>query len=164
MNKKNILDTKIIENVAVVTLDTPGEKVNKLNEALIEEFSSFLDRLESDDSLEGAVLLSGKDENFIAGADMDMFKIRTTQEELSELSWTGHEVLLRIENFSKPVVAGIHGSCMGGGTELALACHYRVVSDHKSERTNVFSVRSNSSSSLPSLTSLASKPAVKSSP
>ncbi|MEX0648486.1 MAG: enoyl-CoA hydratase-related protein, partial [Balneolaceae bacterium] len=134
MNKKNILNTRIIENVAVVTLDTPGEKVNKLNEALIEEFSSLLDRLESDDSLEGAVLLSGKDENFIAGADMDMFKRRTTAEQLSELSWTGHEVLLRVEEFPKPVVAGIHGSCMGGGTELALACHYRVVSDHKSTK------------------------------
>ncbi|MEX1268024.1 MAG: fatty acid oxidation complex subunit alpha FadJ [Balneolaceae bacterium] len=134
MNKKNILNTRIIENVAVVTLDTPGEKVNKLNEALIEEFSSLLDRLESDDSLEGAVLLSGKDENFIAGADMDMFKRRTTAEQLSELSWTGHEVLLRVEEFPKPVVAGIHGSCMGGGTELALACQYRIVSDHKSTK------------------------------
>lgn len=131
MNKQNnILKTEIIDSVAVVTLDTPGEKVNKLNEPMISEFSALLDQLENDDSLEGALLVSGKEGNFIAGADIEMFKTRDTAEELSELSWTGHEILLRVENFSKPIVVGIHGSCMGGGTELALACHYRIVSDH----------------------------------
>ena len=104
--------------------------MNKLNETLIDEFSSFLDYLESNDDLAGAVLLSGKENNFIAGADIEMFKTRETAEELADLSRTGHEILLRVENFSKPIVVGIHGSCMGGGTELALACHYRIVSDH----------------------------------
>lgn len=132
--KKEILQTEIIENVAVVSLDTPGEKVNKLDEKLIDEFSDFLDRLESDDELEGALLISGKENNFIAGADIEMFKKRETAEELSELSWTGHQILLRIERFSKPIIVGIHGSCMGGGTELALASHYRIVSDHKSTK------------------------------
>lgn len=139
--KKKILQTEIIDNVAVITLDTPGEKVNKLNEKLIDEFSDVLDELESDDSLEGALIISGKENNFIAGADIEMFKTRDTAEELSELSWTGHKILLRIENFSKPVVAGIHGSCMGGGTELALACHYRVVSDHNSTKIGLPEVK-----------------------
>ena len=132
--ENNILRFKTINNVAVITLDNPGEKVNKLNEALIDEFSVFLKKLESDNSLEGAVLISGKDENFIAGADIDMFKTRETAEELEELSHTGQEILLKIENSPKPVVAAIHGSCMGGGTELALACHYRIVSDHNSTK------------------------------
>lgn len=137
----NILQTEIVDGVAIVTLDTPGEKVNKLNEALIEEFSALLDRLESDDSLRGALLISGKEENFIAGADIDMFKSRSTAEEMAELSWTGHEILLRVEQFKKPIVAGIHGSCMGGGTELALACHYRIVSDHKSTKIGLPEVK-----------------------
>lgn len=128
--KSGIFKTEITDGVAVVTLDTPGEKVNKLNEALIDEFSELLDRLESDDDLIGAVLLSGKAENFIAGADIEMFKTRETAEEMRELSQTGHDILLRVERCKKPIVAGIHGSCMGGGTELALACHYRIVSDH----------------------------------
>lgn len=132
MSTHNTLHIDILEDIAIVTLDTPGEKVNKLNEVMIEEFSEFLDRLESDDSLKGAVLLSGKDENFIAGADIEMFKTRNTAEELEALSWTGHQILLRIEECRKPVVAAINGSCMGGGTELALACHYRIVSDHTS--------------------------------
>jgi 3-hydroxyacyl-CoA dehydrogenase / enoyl-CoA hydratase / 3-hydroxybutyryl-CoA epimerase len=118
-------------NVAIVTLDDPDEKVNKLNEKLIGEFTGFLDDLRSDNELRGAILMSGKNDNFIAGADIDMFKSRETAEEMEELSWTGHEVLLEIEKFPKPIVACIHGSCMGGGTELALACHYRVVSDSR---------------------------------
>src|SRR6056297_3785776 len=128
--KKNILKEEVIDGVMIVTLDTPGEKVNKLDENLIEEFSSLLDSIEENSDINGAVLLSGKENNFIAGADIEMFKSRTTPEELSQLSWTGHEILLRVENFPKPIVVGIHGSCMGGGTELALACHYRLVSDH----------------------------------
>jgi len=131
---KNILHLETIDNVAVITLDTPGEKVNKLNEALIDEFSEYLQKLETDNSLEGAVLISGKDENFIAGADIDMFKTRETAEELEELSRTGQDILLQIENSKKPIVVAIHGSCMGGGTELALACHYRIVSDHNATK------------------------------
>lgn len=133
-NKRDILQTETIDDVAIVILDTPGEKVNKLNEKLIDEFSDFLDKLESDDNLEGALLISGKENNFIAGADIEMFKTRETAQELSELSWRGHEILLRIESFPKPIVVGIHGSCMGGGTELALASHYRIVSDHNSTK------------------------------
>ena len=138
---KKIFKTDKVDGVAIITLDMPGDKVNKLNEALIEQFSAFLDELESDDSLEGALLVSGKENNFIAGADIEMFKTRETAEELSELSWTGHEILLRVENFPKPIVAGIHGSCMGGGTELALACHYRIVSDHNSTKIGLPEVK-----------------------
>lgn len=134
MLQNNILNIKVIKKVAVVTLDTPGEKVNKLNEKLIDEFSEFLDKLESDPGMDGAVLMSGKEENFIAGADIEMFKERETAEELEELSRIGNNILFRVENFSKPIVAGIHGSCMGGGTELALACHYRIISDHSSTK------------------------------
>src|SRR6056297_4350143 len=139
--KKNILKEEVIDGVMIVTLDTPGEKVNKLDENLIEEFSSLLDSIEENSDINGAVLLSGKENNFIAGADIEMFKTRDTAEELSELSWTGHEILLRVENFPKPIVAGIHGSCMGGGTELALACHYRLVSDHSDTKIGLPEVK-----------------------
>ena len=108
---------------------------------MIDEFSDFLDNLESDDSLEGSLIISGKENNFIAGADIEMFKTRDTADELSYLSWKGHEALLRIENFTKPIVVGIHGSCMGGGTELALASHYRIVSDHNSTKIGLPEVK-----------------------
>jgi len=139
--KTKILQTETVDSVLIVRLDTPGEKVNKLNEPMIEEFSDLLDRLETDNTLEGALLISGKESNFIAGADIEMFKTRETADELSELSWTGHEILLRVEQFKKPIVVGIHGSCMGGGTELALACHYRIVSDHNSTKIGLPEVK-----------------------
>ncbi|MEX2463941.1 MAG: 3-hydroxyacyl-CoA dehydrogenase NAD-binding domain-containing protein [Balneolaceae bacterium] len=139
--KKNILSIETIDRVAVITLNTPDEKVNKLNETLMDEFTSTIDSIESDDSIDGALLISGKENNFIAGADIDMFKSRESAKELELLSLTGHEILLKIENLTKPVVAGIHGSCMGGGTELALACHYRIVSDHPSTKIGLPEVK-----------------------
>jgi len=142
MNKKEkIIQIETRDGVAVVLLNTPGEKVNKLNEQLIDEFSGFLDKLETDDSLIGALLVSGKENNFIAGADIEMFKTRTTADELSELSRTGQRILNRVESLGKPVVVGIHGSCMGGGTELALACDYRIVSDHSSTKIGLPEVK-----------------------
>lgn len=118
------------ENVAVITLNQPGEKVNTLNEAMMDQFENFLDDLESDVSLKGAVLISGKENNFIAGADIEMFKARETAEEIEQLSLDGHKILNRVESSSKPIVVAIHGSCMGGGLELSLACHYRIASGH----------------------------------
>ncbi len=118
------------ENVAVITLDQPGEKVNTLNESMMDQFSEFLDDFDSDPSLKGAVLISGKENNFIAGADIEMFKARETAEEIEQLSLDGHKILNRVESSSKPIVVAIHGSCMGGGLELSLACHYRIASGH----------------------------------
>ena len=118
------------ENVAIITLDQPGEKVNTLNEEMMDQFSDFLDTLDSDPSLKGAVLISGKDNNFIAGADIEMFKARDTAVEIEQLSLDGHKILNRVENSSKLIVVAIHGSCMGGGLELSLACQYRIASNH----------------------------------
>jgi len=117
------------DSVAIITLDLPGEKVNKLNESMMDEFSSFLDDLEANDELIGAVLISGKKDTFIAGADIDMFQARDTAEEIEQLSKDGHKILNRIADFKKPIAVAVHGSCMGGGLELSLACHYRVCSD-----------------------------------
>ncbi len=124
------LNIDISKEVAVLAIDNPSEKVNTLNETMMEEFSAFLDELESNDSLKGAVLISGKENNFIAGADIEMFKARETADEIEQLSLSGHRILNRIEESIKPIVVAIHGSCMGGGLELSLACHYRTASSH----------------------------------
>lgn len=138
---RSILSVEKRDRVAVVSLDSPGEKVNKLNEQLIDEFSTLIEHIESDPSVDGIVLVSGKSDNFIAGADIEMFKSRTHARELEELSLTGHQILSTLEAYPKPIVAGIHGSCMGGGTELALACHYRIVSDHPSTKIGLPEVK-----------------------
>ncbi len=122
--------TDVRESIAVVTLDLPGEPVNKLTAAVRVEFEALLIRLRDDAEIKGVVLISGKPDTFIAGADIDEFTALTTQAEAERLSFEGQEMVSRIETLPKPVVAAIHGACLGGGLELALACHSRVASDH----------------------------------
>lgn len=124
------LDIKTEDEIAIVTLDQPGEKVNKLNEELISAFKDLLDTYQQDDSIKGIVITSGKKGNFIAGADVEMLKNKKAPDEIEDLSRRGNKLLLRLEQFEKPVVAAIHGACIGGGNEVAMACHYRVASDH----------------------------------
>jgi 3-hydroxyacyl-CoA dehydrogenase/enoyl-CoA hydratase/3-hydroxybutyryl-CoA epimerase len=116
--------------VAVVTLDLPGAPVNTLSTAVALEFDGLLTRLEADPEVSAVVLRSGKPDNFIAGADIEEFTRLRTAEEATALSRRAQELMDRVAASRKPVVAAIHGSCLGGGMELALACHWRVATDH----------------------------------
>ena len=115
--------------VAVVWMDQPGEKVNKISIDLVDEFKTMLDGLEDDDTVRGIVLISRKPDNFIAGADIEKFKDMTSPAEAEMLSRQGHVLLNRMAAFPKPIVAAVHGATLGGGLEVALACHYRIASD-----------------------------------
>jgi 3-hydroxyacyl-CoA dehydrogenase/enoyl-CoA hydratase/3-hydroxybutyryl-CoA epimerase len=115
--------------VLLVTIDVSGEKVNTLSKGMLEEFQALLGELEGDRSIKAVVIRSGKPDNFIAGADIkDFLEIRSALEG-ETLSRTGQAILDRLEGVPVPVVAAIHGSCLGGGLETALACRYRVASD-----------------------------------
>jgi 3-hydroxyacyl-CoA dehydrogenase/enoyl-CoA hydratase/3-hydroxybutyryl-CoA epimerase len=122
--------TELHDSIAVVTIDLPGEAVNKLNSAVKVELEALLIRLRDDAEIRGVVFISGKPDTFIAGADIEEFTALTTQAEAERLSFEGQEMVNRIEALPKPVVAAIHGACLGGGLEMALACHYRVGTDH----------------------------------
>ena len=124
------LTTVVEDGIAVVTFDLTGEPVNKLNAATKVEFEALLIRLRDDVSIRAAVLLSGKPDTFIAGADIEEFTGLTTRAAAERLSFEGQETVSRVETFDKPIVAAIHGACLGGGLELALACHYRIATDH----------------------------------
>lgn len=118
------------DGVAIVTFDTPHDTVNKISKAVGWELDDLLQRLEADDVVKAIVIRSGKPDIFIAGADIDEFVVLRSVEEAVRLSRDGQLLMQRIADFSKPVVAAIHGACLGGGLELALACRYRVASDH----------------------------------
>ncbi|HEY8196223.1 MAG TPA: fatty acid oxidation complex subunit alpha FadJ [Gemmatimonadales bacterium] len=122
--------TNIENGIAVVTFDLPGEPVNKLNSAVKTELEALLGRLREDSLTRAVVLISGKADNFIAGADIEEFTAIGTQAEAERLSFEGQETVSRLETFQKPIVAAIHGACLGGGLEVALACHYRIATDH----------------------------------
>ncbi|KRT78289.1 hypothetical protein AMK59_7402, partial [Oryctes borbonicus] len=96
------------------------------------EMDSILHEIESNPSIQAAVLISGKPDCFIAGADISMLAQCKTQDEVTQISKTGQQILGAIENSKKPIVAAIQGACLGGGLEVALSCHYRIaVKDKK---------------------------------
>ncbi len=122
--------TSVEDGIAVVSFDLPGEPVNKLSNAVRVEFEALLIRLRDDPEVQGVVIISAKPDIFIAGADIEEFTALTTQAEAERLSFEGQELVSRVETLPKPVVAAIHGACVGGGLEMALACHYRIATDH----------------------------------
>lgn len=117
------------DGVAVLTMDVPGETMNTLKQAFGDEITAMLDEIEQDSSIKGVVLQSGKEGSFVAGADISMLAACTTAEDAEALSKGGQDVFNRIETMAKTFVAAIHGPALGGGLELALACHYRVCTD-----------------------------------
>jgi 3-hydroxyacyl-CoA dehydrogenase/enoyl-CoA hydratase/3-hydroxybutyryl-CoA epimerase len=117
-------------STAVLTLDLPGEPVNKLSAALMAEFEGAMAGLRSDPAVKAVVIISGKADTFIAGADIEEFVRLSTSEEFTRLARDGQEMLQRVDDFPKPVVCAIHGACVGGGLELALACDWRIATDH----------------------------------
>lgn len=117
------------DGVAVLTLDLPGEKVNKLTTRVMEELSGILDTIAADREIKALVITSAKRGTFIAGADIAEIRDITDAARGEELSRRGQAMLQKIENLPIPTVAAIQGACLGGGFELALACSHRVVSD-----------------------------------
>ena len=117
------------DRVAVVLFDLPGASVNTLTTAVGDELIGLLERLAGDDTVDAAVLISGKTDMFIAGADIDQFVALVTTEDAGQLSRAGQQMVEQVAAFPKPLVAAIHGACLGGGLELAMATRYRVASD-----------------------------------
>lgn len=115
--------------LGIVTFDLPGRKVNVWSRAVLDEFDAFLDELVGRDDLTALVFRSGKPDTFIAGADVEELAAIASSEEARELSRRGQAVFQRVADLSLPTVAAIHGACVGGGLEFALACSFRLASD-----------------------------------
>ncbi|UJZ93168.1 fatty acid oxidation complex subunit alpha FadJ [Photobacterium damselae subsp. damselae] len=112
--------------LAWLQIDVPNEKMNTLQDCFATEISQVLEQLEATSDIKGMVIYSGKPDNFVAGADIKMLAACETAEQAQQLAATGQELFTRLENLPFHVVAAIHGPCLGGGLELALACHSRV--------------------------------------
>ncbi len=130
MTSPYALTTEIQNGVAVITIDLPGEPVNKFNKAVKDEFVALFDRLERDLEVRAAVLLSGKTDSWIAGADIEEFLELKTADDAARLSHDGQLLLESIERMRTPLVCAIHGACLGGALEVALAAHYRIATVH----------------------------------
>lgn len=112
--------------VAYVAITRPP--ANALASELLQDLSSMLDLIEEQDDIR-AVVLYGEGRFFSAGADIKEFTTVESEAAFSKLSVKGQELFERIETFKKPVIASIHGAALGGGLELALACHLRYVAE-----------------------------------
>ena len=120
--------------VAVITFDDPGESVNTLCPESGAEFARLVERANQDGAVKALVFISGKKDSFIAGAKIDFIQTLTSQQAV-EMTAQAQSSFTRLAANAKPVVAAIHGSCLGGGLEWALACQYRIASD--SPRTSL---------------------------
>ena len=122
--------TEIREGILVATIDQPGDAVNKVDRALGAELEKVLDTIERDRTIRGAVIISGKPDIFIAGADIEQFLEFRVPADAENAAKFGQVLLSAVEKARVPVVAAIHGACLGGGLEMALACRYRICTDH----------------------------------
>lgn len=117
------------EGLGWLTIDTPKSPVNTLSRESITELETIVTAIEGmvpGGALKGVILLSAKDSGFIAGADVTEFDDMADPGVLTAALNRTHQLFDRIEALKVPVVAGIHGFCLGGGLELALACRYRI--------------------------------------
>ena len=128
MNFENILLSQK-EALAIITINRP-KKLNALNKATIEELHEAFQVLDKDSSVKVIVITGSGEKAFVAGADISEFA-HFTVDNGGKLAAKGQEMLFNfIENLSKPVIAAVNGFALGGGLELAMACHFRVASDN----------------------------------
>lgn len=115
--------------VAHLVMDVIGDTMNTLKAEFAEQIAKVLVEIRGDSTIKGLVLVSGKANSFVAGADINMIASCKTAEEGTALSRKGQIIFDQLASLPMPVIAAIHGPCLGGGLELAMACHARVCSD-----------------------------------
>ena len=128
------------DGIVTLTLDRAGSSVNALNREVMDELDEIVERL-SFEPPQGVVVHSGKAAGFVVGADLKEFAAYEKSGSILDTIESGQRVFQRLARLPCPTVAAIHGHCMGGGTEMALACRYRVASSDPSTRIGLPEVK-----------------------
>ncbi|MEX0681396.1 MAG: 3-hydroxyacyl-CoA dehydrogenase NAD-binding domain-containing protein [Balneolales bacterium] len=124
------LKLTVDDYVAIIAIDQPGSGINTVTLEMITEFHDILDEIEQDNTIRAAILYSAKKDRFIAGADIQIIKSFKIAQKAFEFSRKHQQLLNRIYHLGIPVIAAIHGPALGSGLETAIACHYRIATDH----------------------------------
>jgi len=121
--------TQTTDGISTITINRP-QQLNALNKQTIEELNAALNELENEATVRVVIITGAGEKAFVAGADIKEFAQFST-EQGKQLSAKGHELLFdKVANLSKPVIAAINGFALGGGLELAMACHIRIASEN----------------------------------
>lgn len=129
------------DGVLLLTIDCPGLSMNVINEALTRDLIAAVERIRTDAAVKGAVITSGKPSGFVAGADLKGMNFsgggaggqssgKSKMAQLFEGVFTLNKLLRDLETCGKPVAAAVNGLALGGGLEIVLACHHRVIADN----------------------------------
>ncbi|NOT94883.1 MAG: hypothetical protein HOP00_01045, partial [Nitrospira sp.] len=126
--------TTILDNgILLAGFDYSGKPVNVLNVESMSEWQKIVQCAEQSAAIKGVILVSMKEGNFCAGADLEQMhdaQRRRAFQEMEQLVMTAHQLFDRMGRSPKPFVAAVEGACLGGGFELVLACHARIASTH----------------------------------
>jgi enoyl-CoA hydratase len=120
--------TSLDHGVFTVTINRP-DKLNALNRDVMNDLDKVIDQIESDPAIRVVILTGSGQKGFVAGADIGEF-VGLSGAQGSELAKRGQDVFFRIERCTKPVIAAVNGFALGGGCELAMACHFRIASEN----------------------------------
>ncbi|KAM3602562.1 uncharacterized protein V6R79_006231 [Siganus canaliculatus] len=131
LTARKLVSYELKDDVAVIRFNDPTAKVNTLSLHLRSEMMEVMGEIWSNSAVKCAVFISSKPDCFIAGADINMIQSYKSSEDVAALSRIGHDIFEKVENSPIPFVAAIHGHCLGGGLELALACHYRIATNSR---------------------------------
>ena len=121
--------TTVENGIYIITINRP-DKMNALNKDVIEELGKALDEVYSNPEIKSAIITGSGEKAFVAGADISEFTA-LGKEGGAALAAKGQELVFnKIENSPKPIVAAVNGFSLGGGCELAMACHFRIASEN----------------------------------
>ncbi len=124
----NTLRTELNDGILEITINRP-DKLNALNQEVMQELALAIDEVYTNPKVDAALITGAGQKAFIAGADISEF-LSLSPEQGGELAKKGHTIFQRIEESHKPIVAAVNGFALGGGCELAMACHFRVASEN----------------------------------
>jgi 3-hydroxyacyl-CoA dehydrogenase/enoyl-CoA hydratase/3-hydroxybutyryl-CoA epimerase len=139
--KPTVFHVELTDGVALVRMDVPDQLHNTLHKDFAHDLSRLLDDMEHNAEIRSIVFASGKRDSFIVGTDVGMLQRAQSAADVAELARAGQRALSRLECFRKPVVAAVHGACLGGGLELATICRHALASDHEKTRVGLPEVK-----------------------
>jgi enoyl-CoA hydratase len=122
------LKTVLENNIFTIIINRP-EKLNALNKMVFAELDLVMDMVNQENDIKGVIITGEGAKAFVAGADISEF-MELSNEDAKQLSANGQRIFFKIEECSKPVIAAVNGFALGGGCELAMACHFRLASDN----------------------------------